>query len=102
MYVTPFYALAVLTKTVKEDVDWFGYFQCTCHIDHYFALNCFHNRKYFVSNITYNWQTTTAIFQDRKNSIYGMDLHVLGENSRHTSVRVSFCFHLQAYKHVHT
>ena len=26
-----------------------------------------------------------------------MDIHVLGENSRHTSVRVSFCFPLQAY-----
>ena len=25
-----------------------------------------------------------------------MDIHVLGENSRHTSVWVSFCFHLQA------
>ena len=53
-------------KTVKEDVDqlgYTGYFQCTCHIDHYFALNCFNNRKYFVSNITYNWQTTTAIFK---------------------------------------
>ena len=24
-------------------------------------------------------------------------MDILGENSRHTSVRVSFCFHLQAY-----
>ena len=67
MYATQFYDLnVVLTKTVKEDVaklGYTGYFQCTCHIDHYLALNCFHNRKYFVSNITYNWQTTTVIFK---------------------------------------
>ena len=24
-------------------------------------------------------------------------MDILGDNSRHTSVRVSFCFHLQAY-----
>ena len=29
-----------------------------------------------------------------KSNYYGMD--ILGENSRHTFVRVSFCFHLQA------
>ena len=84
-----YYALnVVLTKTVKED-GYTSYFQCTCHIDHYFALHCFHNRKYFISNKTYNRN-----FQDRLNSIYGMD--IVGENSRHTSVRISFCFHLQA------
>ena len=68
MYATQFYALnVVITKTLKDDVDYslvilviFSVPVILTTTSHLIASII---EKYFVSNITYNWQTTTANFK---------------------------------------